>query len=279
MQNISVLILTKNEQQDLPKCLESVAWSDDIHVFDSVSSDDTVEIARKFGAKVTSRVFDDWASHQNWGLANIRFKHPWVFYIDADERMTAELIEAVRNAVSSAKNCVAFRVRRRDFFMGKWLKHVQASPYYLRLFRPERIKYERLVNPISIVSGEIGQVSGYLDHFPFSKGLGHWIERHNSYSTFEAREIVSARKNGFQISLRKALFGTDFHEQRFHQKQIFYVLPFRPIIKFFILYVAKRGFLDGVPGFKYAVLQSIYEYFIVLKSREMVRASREIAQS
>lgn len=269
MPNISVLILTKNEQQDLPGCLESIAWSDDIHVYDSMSTDDTVVIAERFGAKVTQRPFNNWASHQNWGLQNISFKHPWVFYIDSDERMTPELVLAVQQAVASASDEVAFRLQRRDFFMGTWLKHVQTSPYYMRLFRPEKMRYERLVNPISIADGRVGEVSGYLDHFPFSKGIGHWVDRHNSYSRFEAQQITENRKAQASFSLAKAFTARDFHERRFHQKELFYRLPFRPLIKFLVLYVGKRGFLDGRAGFTYAMLQSIYEYFIVLKTREL----------
>jgi len=269
MSNISVLILTKNEQQDLPGCLESVAWSDDIHVYDSVSTDDTVAIAERFGAKVTQRPFDNWAAHQNWGLQNIQFKYPWVFYIDADERMTPELVKSVQAAVSSATNQVAFRLQRRDFFLSTWLKHVQTSSFYMRLFRPEKMRYERLVNPISIADGPIGDITGYLDHFPFSKGIGHWIERHNAYSRFEAQQIAENRANQATFSLKKAFMAKDFNERRFHQKELFYRLPFRPLIKFLILYFGKRGFLDGRAGFTYAMLQSIYEYFIVLKTREL----------
>ena len=187
---ISVLILTKNEQQDLPGCLASVAWSDDIHVYDSYSTDGTMEIARSFGSHVTQRAFDNWAAHQNWGLKNIAFKHPWVFYIDADERMTPELVASVQQAVAQAGEQVAFRIQRRDFFLATWLKHVQTSRFYLRLFRPEKMRYERLVNPISIPDGPVGLVDGYLDHYPFSKGISQWLERHNSYSTLEARQIA-----------------------------------------------------------------------------------------
>lgn len=266
---ISILILTKNEQQDLPGCLDSVAWSDDIHVYDSMSTDETVSIAERFGAKVTRRPFDNWAAHQSWGLANVPFKHPWVFYIDADERMTPELVVAVKLAVLSSNNNVAFRVQRRDFFLDTWLKHVQSSPFYMRLFRPEKMRYERLVNPISIPDGSVGSVSGYLDHFPFSKGVGHWVDRHNSYSAFEAKQIVDNRKGHARFSLWKAFMEKDFHERRFHQKELFYRLPLRPLIKFLLLYVIKRGFLDGRAGLTYAMLQSIYEYFIVLKTREL----------
>ena len=269
MAGVSILILTKNEQQDLPGCLESVSWSDDIHVYDSLSTDNTVLIANEFGAKVTARPFDNWSSHQNWGLANIDFKYPWVFYIDADERMTAGLVEAVKSIISNPGEIVAFRVQRRDFFLNTWLKHVQTSPFYMRLFRPEKMRYERLVNPVSIPDGPVGQIPGYLDHFPFGKGIGHWIDRHNSYSRFEAVQIVENRLKGAKLSLSSALASGDFHERRYHQKELFYRLPFRPFLKFLILYLLKRGFLDGRAGFTYAMLQSIYEYFIVLKTREI----------
>jgi len=273
MSEIAVLILTKNEEKDLPGCLESVSWSNDVWVYDSISTDRTVEIAESFGANVVRRPFDNWASHQNWGLKNINFRHPWVVYIDADERMTPELVNAVKNAVLQPGDNIAFRIQRRDFFMGTWLAHVQTSPFYMRLFRPERMRYERLVNPISIADGAVGQVNGFLDHFPFSKGISHWLERHNSYSSLEARQIIENRRGQAGFSLRKAFFCKDFHERRYHQKELFYRLPLRPLIKFLLLYIGKRGFLDGRAGLTYAVLQSLYEYMIVLKVRELEQAS------
>jgi glycosyltransferase involved in cell wall biosynthesis len=116
---ISVLILTKNEERDLPGCLESVAWSDDVHVFDSYSTDRTVEIARAAGAEVHQRVFDDYASHRNAALNEIRFKHRWVFLVDADERPTAELVREMQQTVlavgrSAQQASLGFRLRRRD---------------------------------------------------------------------------------------------------------------------------------------------------------------------
>ncbi len=269
---VSILILTKNEQQDLPACLASVAWSDDVHVYDSLSTDATVAIAREAGARVTERVFDNWAAHQNWALQNIPFRHPWVLYIDADEIVTPALRDSVLAASEHPGDHVAFRIQRRDFFSGTWLRHVQTSPFYMRLFRPEKMRYERLVNPISIPDGPIGQLSGYLDHFPFSKGIGHWVDRHNKYSAFEASQIVTNRRGREPFSLVSAFTEKDFHKRRYHQKELFYRLPARPLIKFLLLYVAKRGFLDGVPGLRYSILQSIYEYFIVLKTEELQQA-------
>jgi glycosyltransferase involved in cell wall biosynthesis len=266
---ISVLILTRNEEQNLPGCLASVRWSDDIHVYDSHSTDRTVEIARAAGAKVTQRAFDNWSAHQNWGLRNIPFKYPWVFYIDADERMTPELVTSVREAVQSPVPNVAFRIQRRDFFLGRWLKHVQGSPFYMRLFRPEKMRYERLVNPVSIPDGPVGELSGYLDHFPFSKGISHWWDRHNDYSTLEAQQIVNNRAARKSFSVMRAFLAKDFNERRYHQKELLYRMPARPVVKFLLLYFAKRGFLDGYPGLTYAVLQFYYEYMIVLKTREL----------
>src|SRR5579871_5335668 len=186
---ISVLILTKNEEQDLPACLESVGWSDDVHVFDSFSTDRTLAIARSASAHITQRGFDDWSTHQNWALANIRFRYPWVFYLDADERVTPELSAGLRRAIENPADKVAFRVQRRDFWGSRWLKHVVASSSYMRLFRPEKMRYERLVNPVSLADGPVGDVDGYLDHHPFSKGMTHWLNKHNSYSSFEAEQI------------------------------------------------------------------------------------------
>jgi glycosyltransferase involved in cell wall biosynthesis len=266
---ISVLILTKNEEQELPGCLRSVWWSDDIHVLDSLSDDRTVEIARAAGAKVTQRCFDNWASHQNWGLVNIAFRHPWVVYVDADERVTPELAASIQRAVRDPRDRAAFRIRRRDFWGQRWLKHVQASSYYLRLFRPDKMHYERLVNPVSVPDGPVGEVTGYLDHYPFSKGMTHWLNRHNSYSSLEAEQILKNRSAARAFSLRQAFFAKDLNQRRFHQKELFYRLPARPLLKFLMLYIGKRGFLDGGPGLSYAMLQSFYEYMIVLKTKEL----------
>ena len=268
---ISVLILTKNEQHDLPGALASVAWSDDIHVFDSNSTDATQDIARAAGAQVHTRAFDDYATHRNAAFA-LEFKHPWVFLLDADERPTPELsAEMERVVLEAPANTAGFRLRRRDFLFGKWLKHAQISPYYIRLVRPERAKYTRAINEVLEVDGPIAELLHPLDHFPFSKGIAHWIAKHNTYSTMEAELIVG--QQGLQNpSLCTALFGPDFHTRRLHQKALFYRLPGRPLIKWCYMIFLRGAILDGAAGITYATLQSIYEYMIVLKTKELRRS-------
>ena len=266
MTGISILVLTKNEQNDLPGCLESVAWSDDVHVLDSQSTDNTIQLAKDAGAKVTLRKFDDYASQRNFGL-KFPFKHAWVLTVDADERIPAKLAAEMAKFIDQASSTTsAARMRRRDIWWGKWLKHAQMSPFYVRLFRVGHVRYERQVNEVLVVDGDIHELVQHFDHYPFSKGLGHWIDRHNLYSRMEAEEI--ARGATFKPSWRIALLGNDFHERRRHQKAIFYRLPARPLLKFAYMMIIRRAFLDGWPGVRYAVLQAFYEYMIVLKVHE-----------
>jgi len=268
---ISVLILTRNEQQDLPDCLASVAWSDDIHVFDSFSTDDTVEIAKAAGAHVHQRLFDNYAAHRNAALTTLPFKHPWLFILDADERPTPHLSREMQQTVIAASHEIsAYRLRRRDFLFGAWLKHAQISPFYIRLVRPERARYTRAINEVLEVEGLVADLSYPLDHFPFSKGIAHWIHKHNLYSTLEA-ELLHKQQGLQNPSLKTALRDPDFHTRRLHQKALFYRLPARPLIKWLYMIFIRGAILDGSAGLTYATLQSIYEYFIVLKTRELRR--------
>lgn len=267
---ISVLILTKNEQLDLSGCLASVAWSDDIHVFDSYSTDATVQIAQAAGATVTQRVFDDYATHRNVSL-QLPFKHPWLLILDADERPTTELSREMQQVVLSAPPEISgFRLRRRDFLFGTWLKHAQISPFYIRLVRPERSRYTRAINEVIEVEGRIADLSQPLDHFPFSKGIAHWVAKHNTYSTMEA-ELIHRQQGLRNPSLWTALRGPDFHTRRLHQKALFYKLPGRPVIKWLYMMFVRGAILDGYAGLTYATLQSFYEYLIVVKTRELAR--------
>jgi len=268
---ISVLILTKNEAQDLPGCLQSISWCDDIHVFDSFSDDETVTIAKKYGAIVTQRKFDNYASQRNSALDHLVFKYPWLFILDADERTPEILITELKELLINVDHNVSgFRIRRKDFLNDTWLKYSQISPFYIRLIRVGKARYHREINEVLEVDGDVLETIGYFNHYPFSKGYFHWLNKHNMYSNMEAKRWIEENDNNIEFSLKKAFFSKDFSEKRYHQKGLFYKMPGRPILKLGYLLFWRMAFLDGSAGFIYSTLQAIYEYFIVLKTKELI---------
>jgi glycosyltransferase involved in cell wall biosynthesis len=273
---ISILILTKNEEKDLPGCLASVtSWCNDIHVFDSFSSDETTELATSMGAHVTQRKFDGYSSQRNAALSGLKFKYDWILILDADERVPESLVNELYDKVKIAPIDVnGFRIRRRDFLNQTWLKYSQISPFYIRLIRKNKAHYHREINEVIEVDGKVEDINGYFDHYPFSKGFRHWLDKHNTYSTMEAQRWIEEHEGKIEFSITKAIFANDFSEKRYHQKGLFYKLPGRPIIKWLYMVVWRRAFLDGSAGITYATLQSIYEYFIVLKTRELLNARK-----
>jgi glycosyltransferase involved in cell wall biosynthesis len=274
--SVSVLILTLNEEINIGECLESLSWCDDIVVLDSMSTDGTRAIAEGLGARVVTRAFDNWSAHQNWAVANIEFRYPWVLYLDADERCPSDLRDEVLRCARQRGTEAAFRLRRKDYFMGQWLKHAQLYPTWLvRLFRPDRIRYERLVNPVAIVDGPIGEIGAHIIHYPFSHGVSHWIARHNRYSDMEAVEAAKVRVPPDATSAAGVtVWSRDPNERRRALKDIFFRMPARPLVKFIYYYAWRRGFLDGRAGFTYATLQAIYEYMIACKGAELERRRR-----
>jgi glycosyltransferase involved in cell wall biosynthesis len=267
---ISVLILTLNEEQDLPGCLDSVAWCDDIHVFDSGSTDRTAEIARERGAKVTVRAFDSFAAQRNASM-QLPFRYPWLLVLDADERPTPELNAEMPRAIAAVAPAVAaFRIHRRDFLWGTWLKHTQMTSSYLRLLRVGHVQYTRAINEITTVDGEIADLKNPFDHLAFSKGIAHWVNKHNEYSTREA-DLLASGDATQRASLREALFAKGMQQRRVAQKAIFYRLPLRPLIKWLYLMFVRGAILDGSAGLMYATLISFYEYLIEAKYREILR--------
>jgi glycosyltransferase involved in cell wall biosynthesis len=266
--SVSILLLTLNEEANMPDCLQSVSWSDDIVVLDSFSGDRTVLIAQERGARVVQRRFDNWAAHQNWAMEHIQFKHPWVFYLDADERMTDELRrELAAIAGDEARPEVAFYCGRQNMFMDRWLKRAMPPGMIMRFFRPSRVRFERLVNPVPVIDGPHGYLRARLIHYNFSKGVGEWIDKHNRYASLEALEGMKLLAQPSES--RPSLFDSDRAIRRRALKNLSFRLPWRPLLKFVYLYVWQRGFLDGRAGFAYCVLQAFYEYMIVLKMREL----------
>lgn len=275
--SVSILIQTLNEEQNLPGLLDSLAGFDDVVVLDSLSTDHTKRIAESRGCRWFERAFDGRGPHQTWAMQNIEFKHRWVFYLDADERMTPELraeIEGIASRWASGESTrenapVAYYCGRRNIFRGKWIRHAMPPGNIMRFFQPPLIRFERLANPTPVVDGRIGYLKNHFIHYNFSKGIREWFERHNRYSSYEAAENIKAY-NERPVRLRN-VFSSDRNTRRLELKNISFRLPFRPFVKFFFMYFVNLGFLDGRAGLTYCTLQSIYEYMIVLKVRELRR--------
>lgn len=275
MTDISVLILTLNEEVNLPGCLASCAWCDDVVVFDSMSTDRTCEIAESAGARVIRRAFDDYASQRNAALEQVQYAHPWVLMLDADERVPAELAAEMQRATDAAPpEATLFRMRRKDYFLGRWLRRSSGYPsWFGRLVRVGRVRVTRAVNEEYLTDGRIGHLREHLVHYPLNKGMAYWIERHNRYSSMEASAKLAASAQPIALA---DLFHPDPIERRRALKQFAYRLPLRPWAVFVYLYFVRGGFLDGYAGFNYCRMRAAYELFIDLKVLEARRrAARE----
>jgi glycosyltransferase involved in cell wall biosynthesis len=274
MTGISVLILTYNEEKNLPMCLDSLTWCDDIIVLDSYSSDSTEEIARKRGARFYVRKFDDFARQRNYGLHQIEYRHKWVLMVDADEVVPDELLEEIREVISStSERYVMFRMRRKDFFMGKWMKRANAYPIWLgRLVKPEYVEVKRSVNEEYEARGKIGNIKGHLLHYSYNAGFHDWFQEQNLHSTMEANRLFAGLDAGrWNIT---NILSKDPPTRRRAIKHFGLKMPLRPIIMFFYLYFFKCGFLEGRAAFSHCLLRSIYEYMIDLKVKELRRREK-----
>jgi glycosyltransferase involved in cell wall biosynthesis len=273
MSGVSILILTLNEEINIAECVDTCAWSDDIVVFDSMSTDRTCEIAAAKGARVCQRQFDNYAAQRNAALTTVTFKNPWVLMVDADERVPQDLAaEIARCVMSVSSNIAMFRMRRKDFFLGKWLKRSSGYPtWFGRLVRIGRVRVEREYNEEYIADGRVEHLQAHLEHLPFSKGVAYWFERHNRYASMEA--AIACRSRGSPIAAA-ALFGADPVARRRVLKQIAYRLPLRPVMVFLYLYFLRLGFLDGRAGFYFSGMRATYEMFIDLKVFEIKRRER-----
>ena len=137
----SILILTKNEEINMRDCMESVSWCDDVVVLDSLSDDDTCEIAEDMGARVFERPFDDFGAQRNYALDEIEFRHPWVFHLDADERFNEELRAECERVIEQDAHSAYF-VPNKIIFLGKWIKHCTQYPYpQVRLLKIGEVRF------------------------------------------------------------------------------------------------------------------------------------------
>ncbi|MCI0559592.1 MAG: glycosyltransferase family 2 protein [Nitrososphaera sp.] len=272
---MSILVLTLNEERNLPACLASVKWSDDVVVFDSFSTDRTVEVAKEYGARVIQRKFDNYASQRNAALSEVKYRYPWLLMVDADERVPPELRDEILRTVSNASDSMSmFRMRRKDFFCGRWLKRTSGYPtWFGRLVRVGCVTVRRDINEEYHTDGEVRFLQEHLIHYPFNKGLTHWYQRHNGYSSMEAIAYLEEISRPFEI---RGLISLDPVRRRRTVKQLAFRLPARPLFVFMYLWLFRFGFMDGRPGLTFVVLRAVYEHMIDLKVRELRRRAMDL---
>ena len=265
--NVSVLIMTLNEEVNLPACLASLDWCDDIVVLDSFSSDRTVEIAKAAGARVYQRAYDTEDRQRMYGLTEIEFKHDWVYTPDADEITPPDLRdEMLAIAADPDRPEVFFKARYKNMFMGRWIRHASLYPTWItRLVRPDRVRFERSVHSRAS-GGPEGALQAHFIHYSFNKGLEAWYDKHNRYSSAEA-DLSASRLLERKIDWGGVL-SSEPERRRRALKSLSYHMPFRPSLRFLYMYLLRGGFLDGKPGYLYCRLLSAYEFMIIVKMEE-----------
>ena len=274
---VSVLMPVKNEALNLKLALDTVRWSDDIWVVDSNSSDETAAIARDQGVHVVQFDYDGrWPKKKNWSLQTLEFKHEWVLILDADERVPTRLAAEIATAVESG-HADGYYIDRDYVFMGRSLSSFRPN-WNLRLFKHALGRYEDLgmeavftgdneVHEHVILNGRTGHLKHPLLHED-KRPIRSWVDNHNRYSEWEVEAYERFLRE--PLGLRQLLSPEPVWRRRVLER-IWVRLPARPLARFTLFYVWRRGFLDGRQGFRYAVLMAYYEYLISLKLKERQR--------
>lgn len=266
---VSVIILTKNEEQDLPKCLSSLHWADDVHVLDSGSTDNTVEIAKEYGAEVSFNKFTSFGNQRNYALENLNLKYNWILFLDADEVVTSKFRQDMLKSITQAGEEVAgFYCCWKMMLGDRWLKLCDNFPkWQFRILRLGRAQFTDFGHgqKEEKAEGKIGYIKEPYLHYSFSKGWTEWIERQNRYSSLEARDRIE-KKPPF-----KNIFSGNSTKRNPALKSRLSNIPGWPFLRFFQAYIINGGFLEGIPGFTYCINMAYHEFLISIKMGEIRR--------
>ena len=260
--DLTVLILTYNEEINLPNALDNLeGFAKDVVVLDSFSTDRSPNIAKEFGARVFQRRFDDFSRQRNYALTQISYTTEWIFILDADEMLTDELKEEICETVKST-HLDAFFVKRRFFWMGQWIKRGYYPTWLLRLGRVGTLVCdERPINEhLVCITGKVGRLrEDFIDHN--KKSLSDWLDKHNRYSSLEAQVLL---ESGSPCENYR-FFANQYERKRWIRVKIWNRLPplVRPFLYFFYRYCIRLGFLDGKKAFAYHFLHAFFYRMII----------------
>jgi glycosyltransferase involved in cell wall biosynthesis len=280
---LSVIVAARNEEKNLPRCLEALRDAGEVYVIDSESTDRTPEVARSFGARVVQFHYQGgWPKKRQWAIDNLPLAYDWILLVDADEALTPELAEEIRRAIQ-APGPNGYYIALRMDFLGRTLRHGGASFWKLAVFRRSKGRYEcRLrgqdssmadmeVHEHVVVEGPTSRLRNPLIHHNV-ESLSRYIQKHDEYSNWEARVLLQGDRDG--ASLPPALFGTQAQRRRW-LKHKFYSVPGSPVLLFFYRYFLRLGFLDGIPGLIYCGFQAIQMFHTKAKICELKKRLRE----
>jgi glycosyltransferase involved in cell wall biosynthesis len=276
---VSVIVPTRNEARNLPRCLESLHGFAEVYVIDSHSNDGTCSIARQHGAKVHQFHYPGgWPKKRQWAMDNLPLACDWVLLLDADEALTPELLSEIRQAVESEYH-QGYYIALDLCFLGRRLRHGDASFWKLSLFRRGHGRFEcrfkdqdasmadMEVHEHVIVDGPTARLKKRIVHHNVNS-LAHYIQKHNEYSNWEVH-VWSGRGGGEQ--LRPQFWGTQAQRRRWLRRKLLR-FPGSPLMFFLYRYIWRRGFLDGVPGLIYCCFQGIQFFHIKAKLYELGKA-------
>ncbi|MFC1630633.1 glycosyltransferase family 2 protein [Pseudomonadota bacterium] len=267
---VSVMIFTLNEELHLPVCLDYLKWCDDVIVIDSFSTDGTQVIAEEFGARFFQHAFEGFGSQRNWALDNIAIKYDWVLILDADEKVPPELAdELCAIARDELTNVGAWRMRRRFYMWGRWLRYSSLYPnWVIRFIHKDKVRYiNRGHAETQEVQGETQDLQNDLIDENL-KGLDEWFERQNGYSTKDAEYELQQLGDSLQAG---QLFSGDPLIRHAALKRVAWRMPFRAFIYFMYSYFFRLGFLDGKDGLIFCMMKALYQQMIVIKKYEIMR--------
>jgi glycosyltransferase involved in cell wall biosynthesis len=269
MQDLSVIILTLNEEKHIERCIKSLlAISDKIFIIDSGSTDNTVKIAENLGAIVLANPWVSYAFQYNFGIKNNPYNTKWLMRMDADEYILPELAAEINANLSlTPENIHGFYIKRRVIFMEKWIKHGGFYPYWLlRIWRNGSGYCEEswMDEHIRLEKGESAQMKNDLVDHNLNK-LTWWIQKHNNYANREVIDLLNIKYDfNSKETVAPKLFGTQEQRIRWVKKRYAnFPLFTRPFIYFHYRYIFRLGFLDGYPGLMWHFLQGFWYRFLV----------------
>lgn len=256
---IAGVVLTLNEEQHLFRALRSLSWCDELLVVDSGSTDRTRQIASQCGARFVQHIQDPpflITNQRNWALDNAGLTSDWVLFLDADEEVNSSLAQEIRSRIHSSSFFTAYELTPRYWFLGKWLKFTQGYPnWHPRLLLRSAACFEGGVWESFSGDARVSRISIPYEHYAFSKGLDDWIDRHQRYSSWDAKEINQYLQSYQLLTTRKALLRTIAA----------HAWPLKPVLRFIQKYILQFGFLEGWQGLIFCLLISVYDFMTVVK--------------